>query len=162
MTPPRTRESWATTAATRRVMQANRSRDTGPELELRRLLHAQGLGYRLRHGISGTRRNIDIAFIGARVAVHVRGCFWHACPSHGTSPRSNHSYWADKLRRNADRDAETDALLVERGWHVVVVWEHDDMTVASREIARIVRRRREGQTSARGARRSPPRDARSA
>jgi DNA (cytosine-5)-methyltransferase 1 len=139
-TPPV--ESWASSPKSRRVMQGNRAKDTKPELRLRQQLAARGVGYRLRVKVAGTSRTIDIAFLSARIAVHVRGCFWHACPTHGTKPKSNDAYWAEKLRRNVERDADTDRRLAANGWHVLVVWEHDDLNVAADEIVRVVRRRR--------------------
>jgi DNA (cytosine-5)-methyltransferase 1 len=153
---PRSTTSWASSAASRRVMQGNRAQDTQPEMRLRQQLTARGVGYRLRLRVPGTRRTIDIAFPSAHVAVHVRGCFWHACPTHGTRPKSNNAYWTEKLRRNVERDAETDRLLAANGWHVVVVWEHDDLSVAADEIVRVVRRRR----AAKPRRTSKGRDAR--
>lgn len=70
------------------------------------------------------RRTIDIAFTRARVAVFVDGCFWHCCPVHATWPGANSVWWAEKLRRNVERDRETDELLMTAGWSVVRVWEH--------------------------------------
>lgn len=105
-------------------MRANRSRDTRPELELRRLLHAAGLRYRVCvRPIPAIRRTADIVFRSAKVAVDVRGCFWHGCPEHYTRPASNRQFWDAKLARNIMRDKETASLFEEAGWHVVVVWE---------------------------------------
>jgi len=62
-------------------------------------------------------------FTRAKVAVFVDGCFWHACLEHGTAPAANADWWAAKLARNVERDADTDWHLVEAGWSVVRVWE---------------------------------------
>ena len=111
--------------ATRSRMSQQRNRDTEPELRLRRQLHAAGHRYRVQFPIPGVgRRSIDIAFTRQRVAVFIDGCFWHACPEHGTRPRVDASWWATKLRRNVERDRETDALLGALGWTVVRIWEH--------------------------------------
>src|SRR5579871_1868294 len=100
--------SWATSPATRKSMQANRSKNTGPELALRRALHALGLRYRVcARPIPEVRRTADIVFRTARVAVEVRGCFWHGCPVHYREPVANNSYWTDKLQRNRRRDEQT-------------------------------------------------------
>lgn len=132
----------------RRRMQLQRSRDTAPELALRRLLFAQGLRYRVhRSPITGLRRVPDIVFGPARTVVEVRGCFWHACPEHGTTPRSNAEWWAAKLERTRRRGAETEALLRDAGWHVIIVWEHEDPAVAVEHIAAVVRARRSGRVS---------------
>lgn len=67
----------------------------------------------------------DFVFRPARVAVFVDGCFWHACPLHGTRPAGNASFWAAKLEANRRRDRLTTASLRRAGWLVVRVWEHD-------------------------------------
>jgi DNA mismatch endonuclease (patch repair protein) len=121
-------------------MQANRRRDTGPERRLRSLLHREGLRFRVDHRI-GTGRSAprpDIAFIGARVAVFVDGCFWHSCPDHGAVPRSNAAYWGPKLERNRARDRDNERMLEELGWEVERVWEHEDPAVAAARVARLV------------------------
>ncbi len=134
--------SWASSEATRRVMQANRSRDTSPEMEIRRRLHALGLRYRVdARPLPELRRRADVVFRPARVAVFVDGCFWHSCPDHGTVPRTNADYWLPKLARNVERDRDTDRALRAAGWRVVRVWEHHDPDAAARRIAGAVRRR---------------------
>ena len=101
-------------------------RDTAPEVAIRRLLHAQGLRYRVAYPVPGLRRrSIDIAFTRRKVAVFVDGCFWHGCPEHGTRPRANASWWATKLAANGARDADTTARLVDQGWEVIRAWEHE-------------------------------------
>lgn len=102
-------------------------RDTGPELALRRLLHSSGLRYRVEYRPAClSRRTLDVAFTRQKVAVFVDGCFWHGCPTHHRTPRSNSAWWAAKIDGNRARDADTDRRLVEAGWSVVRVWEHDD------------------------------------
>jgi len=65
-------------------MQANRSRDTLPELAVRRRLHSEGLRYRVSVApVPSLRRKADIVFTKVRVAVFIDGCFWHGCPEHG-------------------------------------------------------------------------------
>jgi DNA mismatch endonuclease (patch repair protein) len=59
-----------------------------------------------------------------RVAIYIDGCFWHGCPVHGTTPKTNASYWVPKLRRNVERDRHVEALLLEAGWIVLRFWEH--------------------------------------
>lgn len=110
-------------------MRANRRADTQPELVLRRALHARGYRFRkdYRLDLDGGRVRPDVAFTRARVAVFVDGCFWHACPEHGTRPASNAWYWAPKLARNVERDRTADALLAKAGWTVVRIWEHEPL-----------------------------------
>lgn len=120
---PRRPETDAFTSAR---MSRQARRDTSPELALRRELHRRGLRYRIEYPIPGIpRRRADIAFTRARVAVFVDGCFWHACPRHGTWPKRNDSWWAAKLEANVARDAQTDNHLAAVGWSVVRIWEHE-------------------------------------
>lgn len=118
-------------------MSRQRRRDTAPEVELRRRLHAHGLRFRVDAPIPGLpRRRADVLLTRARIAVFVDGCFWHACPVHGTSPVANSVWWADKLATNVARDRATDAHLTELGWLVLRFWEHDDPDVAAESIVR--------------------------
>jgi len=68
----------------------------------------------------------------------VDGCFWHRCPEHGTSPRSNSDYWRAKLDRNVARDQRVDAALSQAGWRSVRVWEHEDPGEAAAHIAAVL------------------------
>jgi DNA mismatch endonuclease (patch repair protein) len=113
-------------------MRANRRTGTKPEMALRRALHGQGLRYRkdYRLDLDGARVRPDIAFTARRVAVFVDGCFWHACPEHGTKPAANTWYWEPKLARNVERDRAADAALAAAGWRVVRVWEHESLDAA--------------------------------
>ena len=101
-------------------MSRQATRDTAPELALRSRLHCLGLRYRVHvRPLPELRRTADIVFAGARVAVFVDGCFWHSCPVHGTAPIANGEWWATKLQKNVERDADTDRCLTAAGWHVV-------------------------------------------
>ncbi|MSW42659.1 MAG: DNA mismatch endonuclease Vsr, partial [Actinobacteria bacterium] len=119
-------ESWASSPATRNVMRANVSRDTRPELRLRRALHALGLRYRVHWSLPfDRRRRADLAFTRAKVAVFVDGCFWHGCPEHYVPPSSNITYWRAKVEGNRARDLDTTSRLEELGWVVLRAWEHE-------------------------------------
>ena len=123
-----------------RRMRSTRQRDTAAEIELRRVLHAHGLRYRVNKSIlPNVRRRADIVFIGAGVAVFVDGCFWHCCPTHQSFPKANKEWWAAKLKANRLRDKDTDRRLLRSGWRVVHVWEHESPTEAAERIARVVR-----------------------
>ena len=140
-TPPE--GSWASSAAIRKTMLGSRSRDTRPELALRSAVHRLGLRYRVSAApIPGLRRTADLLFRQGRVAVFVDGCFFHGCPSHYSPPKTNTTYWAAKVARNQDRDADTDARLSEAGWEVVRIWQHEDPDEAAARVAAVVRRRR--------------------
>lgn len=128
---------------TSRRMSRQRTRDTEPEMLLRRELHRRGLRYRVDAALPGLpRRRADILFTRARVAVFVDGCFWHGCPEHKTSPASNGEWWAAKLAGNVARDRETDDHLCSLGWTVLRIWEHEDIEHAATDIERAVRRGR--------------------
>lgn len=81
-------------------------------------------------------------FTKAKVAVFIDGCFWHSCPDHGTTPKSNSEWWSEKLGRNIARDFETNLRLIELGWCVLRFWEHVDSAIIADEIGRSVARRR--------------------
>jgi len=138
--------SWASTAAVRGRMQRQPTRDTEPELQLRRALHAAGLRYRVdAPPLQGLRRRADVVFRPSKVAVFVDGCFWHGCPEHGTrTPRANPDYWSEKVRRNRERDVDTDERLRAAGWLPLRLWEHQDLLAAASEVAAIVSERRRG------------------
>jgi DNA mismatch endonuclease, patch repair protein len=124
-------------------MQGNRSRDTKPEMAVRRQLHRLGLRYRV--GITPVpevRRRADIVFTRARVAVFIDGCFWHGCPEHGrTTFNHNADYWSAKIATNIDRDQDTDARLREAGWTVLRFWEHQDVEAVAKAITDTLPRR---------------------
>lgn len=110
-------------------------RDTAPELLLRRALHAMGLRFRVDAPLPGIpRRRADVLLTRARLAAFVDGCFWHACPLHGTAPVTNAEWWREKLARNVARDRDTDERLIGQGWLVLRFWEHEDMTVAASTV----------------------------
>lgn len=118
-------------------------RDTKPEVELRRILHARGLRFRVdRAVLANRRRRADIVFGPAKVAVFVDGCFWHGCPEHATWPTNNAEFWREKIEANRARDRDTDGNLREAGWHVERVWEHETAEAAADRIEGAVRFRR--------------------
>jgi DNA mismatch endonuclease (patch repair protein) len=99
-----------------------RSKDTGPELLLRRALHSRGLRYRI-HAKNLPGRP-DIAFTRARVAVFVDGDYWHGWNFPLWRDKLQ-PYWRGKIERNMARDLERTAELQSRGWLVLRFWEHD-------------------------------------
>jgi len=127
-------------------MRANRRRDTGPERAVRSLLHRAGLRFFVDRPVRLADRVVrpDIVFPRARVAVFIDGCFWHACPQHGTRPRRNAGYWDPKLRRNVQRDREVDAALAAAGWLPVRHWEHESPDAVAADVEAIVSRRATG------------------
>ncbi|WP_420161916.1 hypothetical protein [Nocardiopsis sp. CNT-189] len=84
-----------------------------------------------------------MVFTRVKVAVFLDGCFWHGCPEHHTKSATNAGYWAEKVRRNRERDEETNRLLTEQGWQVIRVWEHEDPTIAAEHVAELVKSRQD-------------------
>jgi DNA mismatch endonuclease (patch repair protein) len=121
-------------------MRSNKGRDTGPEVAIRRAIHARGLRYFVnRRPVRTIRRTADILFPRQRVAVFVDGCFWHGCADHHTVASTNAEYWAKKVASNRRRDSETDALLAAAGWTVVRIWEHEAVDAAADLIQQTIR-----------------------
>lgn len=106
-----------------RNMSRIKGRDTKPEIRLRSALHREGLRFRVcRNDLPGRP---DIVFPRQKLAIQVRGCFWHqhsGCKA-GRIPSSNLSYWKPKLEANVERDAQKDEALSALGWQVIVFWE---------------------------------------
>lgn len=119
-------------------MQANRGKNTGPEMRLRRLLREAGYpGYRLHWKKAPGRP--DIAYPGRKVAIFVNGCYWHRCPHCSpTAPKSNAEFWETKFVANEARDARQTEELEAAGWTVVSVWECELRTESGRVIANLV------------------------
>lgn len=125
----------------RRIMRANRRRDTRPELALRRELHRLGLRYRVDFPIRPAGQCLirpDVVFPSRRIALYVDGCFWHGCPDHGTRASTNRDYWAEKIAANRARDARLTQALEEDGWAVLRFWEHDDPTASAYRVKEVV------------------------
>lgn len=105
------------------IMSHIRSKDTGPEMVVRRLVF--GMGYRYRLHVAKLPGKPDIVMAGRRKVIDVRGCFWHGhlgCQD-GRIPKSRVEYWAEKIGKNAERDARNLEWLQREGWKVLVVWE---------------------------------------
>jgi DNA mismatch endonuclease (patch repair protein) len=116
-------------------MSRQRSRNTKPEMVLRRELHCRGMRYRVDAALPGMgRRRADVLFPRAKVAVFVDGCFWHRCPIHGVAPKSNAAWWDAKLAGNVARDLDTNEHLTRIGWMVLRFWEHEDMKDAAVKV----------------------------
>lgn len=106
-----------------RMMASIRSRDTKPELIVRRYLHRAGFRYRISPRTLPGRP--DIVLRRHRVAVFVHGCFWHGHQGcrFARIPTTRTAFWADKISSNRVRDGAKEALLIQSDWRVAVVWE---------------------------------------
>ena len=104
------------------IMRSVRSRDTGPELVVRRALH--GMGFRFRLHKKDLAGKPDIVLAKHRAIIFVHGCFWHGhgCPK-GRLPKSRVGFWTKKILQNRKRDAESVRTLKQAGWRVLTVWQ---------------------------------------
>lgn len=119
-------------------MSAIRSRDTKPEMIVRRMAH--GLGYRFRLHRKDLPGKPDLVFVSRRKIILVHGCFWHLHPRaaclDARVPKTNQGYWLPKLQRNIERDGRNRDELERLGWKVLVVWECEtkDLELLRRRI----------------------------
>ena len=114
-------------------------KDSKPELALRRELYKLGLRYRIHvKKLPGTP---DIVFQKAKMVVFVDGCFWHSCPRHGKTPKSNHEWWKKKFEENTKRDKRNDFELESMGWLPIHIWEHEDPIESAHTIREVWKQR---------------------
>lgn len=105
------------------IMSKVRSKDTRPELTVRRLIF--GMGYRYRLHVASLPGKPDIVMAGRKRIVDVRGCFWHGHEGcrYGGLPKSREDFWEAKIKRNRERDRLNRGTLEKAGWRVLVVWQ---------------------------------------
>ena len=97
------------------------SKDTKPELLVRRWLWSHGYRYRLN--LKGVPGKPDIVMRSYHTAIFVNGCFWHGHEGCCKIPQTNREFWVNKIQRNQERDRQNYQILQENGWHVIVIWE---------------------------------------
>jgi len=105
------------------IMSKVHSKDTKPEMLVRRHLHALGFRYRLHS--SKLPGHPDIVLPKWHTVIFINGCFWHrheGCKQ-ATMPKSNIEFWQAKFNKNVDRDRKSHDALEAAGWHVIVLWE---------------------------------------
>ena len=140
--------SWASSEGTRRSMHSNRRRDTGPEMAVRRALHAFGLRYRVDYPLPfDRRRKADVAFPRQRIAVFIDGCFWHGFPEHYVAPKAHADYWRTKIAGNVERDTDSILRLLDAGWIALRYWEHEIPMMVARSVKEAVAAAGSGDTS---------------
>jgi DNA mismatch endonuclease (patch repair protein) len=125
-----------------KIMSSVGTRNTGPEMTLRRALHRLGFRYRTNHPDLPGRP--DIVFPRLKKAIFVHGCFWHGhrCRK-GRLPKSRLGYWGQKIEANRQRDRRSLRLLRKSGWSAFVVWQCGlkDLEMAIPEILRFLQNR---------------------
>ncbi|ESU33410.1 DNA glycosylase [Bacillus sp. 17376] len=82
-------------------------------------------GFRFRRNVRGMVGTPDIAIKKYKVVIFIDSCFWHFCPIHGRMPKSNIDFWKKKLERNQERDKEHTQFYLQKGWHILRIWEHE-------------------------------------
>lgn len=105
------------------IMRSVKSRNTKPELDVRKAAHQLGLRFRIhRKDLPGTP---DVVFPKYKIVVFVHGCFWHRHPHchHATMPKSHVEFWRNKFRRTQERDESTMKDLRGMGWTPIVIWQ---------------------------------------
>lgn len=119
----------------RRTMQAVKSKNTAPEMAVRRLVH--GMGYRFRLHRRDLPGKPDLVFPRLRKVLFVHGCFWHGhdCARGARAPKANADYWRAKITRNRLRDSANIEGLGGAGWEAAVIWECE-----LKDLARVTRR----------------------
>jgi DNA mismatch endonuclease (patch repair protein) len=126
--------------AAHKRMKAAKPRDTLPEMRLRAALDSLGVKYEVdEKPIKTLNRKADILIKDKSIVIFVDGCFWHGCPIHGTQSKNNSEFWIAKISRNQERDKDTDQKLIEFGWKVVRVWEHQDPDDAAMMILSLIK-----------------------
>lgn len=105
-----------------RMMAGIRSKDTAPEIKLRRGLHA--LGFRYRLNVKELPGKPDLVFPRRRAVIFAHGCFWHGHDCHlFVWPKSRAKWWKDKIERNKSVDGRSIEALAGVGWRIGIVWE---------------------------------------
>lgn len=106
-----------------RTMRAIKSKNTKPEMTVRRMVH--GMGYRFRLHLKDLPGSPDLVFPSRMKVVWVHGCFWHGhnCKRGARQPKTNVKYWSAKIERNMQRDSNSVEILKRMGWSSLVIWE---------------------------------------
>jgi DNA mismatch endonuclease, patch repair protein len=103
-----------------RIMSLIPSKDTKPEIILKKALRGKGFSYQPK-----VKGSPDFISRKQRVAIFLHGCFWHGCAEHCRIPISNKEYWVQKFKKNKKNDRENSNILKKKGYQVVIIWEHD-------------------------------------
>jgi DNA mismatch endonuclease (patch repair protein) len=138
----KTKKRLKTDPARSAIMRAVKSRNTKPELMVRKIISQSGIRYRLhKKNLPGSP---DIVFSGKRKAIFVHGCFWHGhdCARGARIPKTNTAYWRAKIARNQNRDRAAVEELSKMDWKALIVWECGikDSDKLSKRIAKFLAR----------------------
>lgn len=126
MSSIRSRAPSASSERVAKVIRAVPARDTKPEVALRSALHRMGCRFHKDTApVPRKQCKVDIVFVKRKVCVFVDGCFWHGCPEHYRTPKTNSEWWDEKIQDNAARDIRKTQDLIDDEWLVLRFWEHD-------------------------------------
>lgn len=102
-----------------------RSKDTKPEMLVRKFLHKNGFRYRLH--VKDLPGKPDIVLPKYKTVIFVHGCFWHGHEGcrYYVVPKTRTEWWVDKITKNKNNDSQAEDILVSKGWHIVTIWECD-------------------------------------
>jgi DNA mismatch endonuclease, patch repair protein len=115
-----------------------RSKNTSPELIIRKMLFAEGhRGYRIYYDLPGRP---DIVFVKKKIAIFIDGCFWHKCPFDFQEPATRKEFWLKKIDSNVERDKRVNDTLQSEGWIVLRFWEHEVKKDPNNVIEKILER----------------------
>ena len=115
-----------------------KSKNTGPELVLRKLLAKNKVrGYRLHYKIVGKP---DLVFPKKQLAIFIDGCFWHKCPDCFIKPSSRTEFWKEKIKNNIKRDKKVNKLLAKNDWKILRIWEHELRKNPDKACLKIIKR----------------------
>ena len=113
-----------------RNMSAIKSKNTKPEIAVRKLLHSMGYRFRLhRKDLPGSP---DIVLPKYKTVIFVHGCFWHRHENckYASTPKTRKEFWKNKFKANLKRDTEVQEKIKNIGWQSVVIWECDTRNIS--------------------------------
>ncbi|MBI2657968.1 DNA mismatch endonuclease Vsr [Candidatus Woesearchaeota archaeon] len=118
------------------IMAKVKGKNTCPELNLKKLLSMAGIKYTTNRKLEGKP---DIILKPQKVTIFIDGCFWHKCPICFRAPKSNTSYWKQKIKKNVNRDRKLNKTLKKEGWKVIRIWEHDVFKNPDKVLFKIIK-----------------------
>jgi DNA mismatch endonuclease (patch repair protein) len=123
----------------RKAMKAIKSKNTKPEIALRKALYKEGFRFRIHYKLPGKP---DIVFPGKKLALFVDGCFWHGCQKCEKKPKTNTNYWNKKIARNMQRARTVNRKLNMQGWSVIRIWEHEVLNDIHKTVIKVKKKKR--------------------
>jgi len=122
-------------------MRQIRSKDTKPEILIRKALWR--MGYRFRIHYKKLPGKPDVVIIKHKLAIFIHGCFWHRHDGciEASKPKTNSEYWENKISKTMERDKEHNAEIIQLGWRVIIIWEceiRNDVSENKKLLQRVI------------------------